>query len=301
LTAAGLAPDAAQAAAAAAFGKPGEWACGILISENTPPYLRTANIVSIAGFTLFLLATPIFALMMMTFHRGPNTPAIVVLAVAALSFLAATLGAAIARRCAVKSLIVITAAAAFFTYLVIGISTEPLTKGMRQRMVITQAQDSIHADLQKLQLGTHIYGSSALPPAVPETLNMDGGFVAPVPGSRTLPLTALANGATEVVMNQEVAAQRWRDFGAQRLAECQHALIDLEHHPILHMTVWQALSPIEASNFDAAIGLKASGVIGVQGAVCLALCGLSALLGRLFHRGHTAWLQQRKVRRALIN
>ncbi|BDI33704.1 hypothetical protein CCAX7_57550 [Capsulimonas corticalis] len=301
LTAGGLAPDAAAATAVASFGKPREWAREILVSEHMTPYLRVANNISIGGFTLFLLATPLAIPALAIVERDQFAPIIALIAGAALAFAVANLGALVARRCAAKTLIGVVAAAAVVSYLVIGLSANPLAKILMQRRIVAQAQDSIRTDVNLLQQGIQVYGASTLPAKVPNSLKITGGFLAPVARTHPASMKALSGGSTEAVATEELAAQRWRDFGAVRLAECRMGLVDLQNRPVTHMNTLQVFSTFQGDDFDSAIAQQAVYWVLIQGAFCLALCFISAQLGRLIHRVHTTLRAQRKMSRSLFS
>ena len=305
LAAEGMTPAEAEAAAAEAFGKPREWTREILIAENTKPYLKLATGISIAGFTLYVLAGPIVFAMVVAMFIDMRPVVSVVSGVASIivplmntGLMAAAFGALIARRCAFKPAIAILAAVALLNFCVFGISATPLYKMVTLHRELAQTQDSIKIDVMRLEEGVKFYGSSRLPGAPPDTLKTNHGFVSPIRRDHPVSWAAVAKGSTEFVSTEAVAARRWRDFGAQRLAECRQSLIDISMHPVNHMTVRKAVSTFHVRNFSALMGLAGSGITLFYGFGCMMLCSVCGMSGWFFRRVVIAFKSDRPANRS---
>ncbi|MCW3059525.1 MAG: hypothetical protein JWQ02_1346 [Capsulimonas sp.] len=183
----GLTLEAAEAAAAEAFGKPREWAKEILMSENYKPYLQAANNISIGGFTVFLFTAPLTVMALADFGRGHFDTCFNVIQITWIAFAIAVLGALVARRFAFRAFAAALAAAIVVTYLVVGISVKPLGKIMTQRIQILDTQVTLQDDLDRLKLGEQVYAASALPTLVPARLR------GPLNGPYTDKATSAAN------------------------------------------------------------------------------------------------------------
>ncbi|MEO7717514.1 MAG: hypothetical protein ABIY70_15045 [Capsulimonas sp.] len=290
---AGQAPDAAMAMAAETFGQPRKWTREILLSENYKPYLQIANGISVAACAYILVLKPLWTLFLKSPSGGEVTPGYLIFSavLTALLHLAAGLGALIARRCAVKPILGIIVAGALMFCIGLGFMTNP---------VMSQAQKSLRDDATLLQQGIRAYSSKTLP-NVPAALKMPEGFVAPIARKRVSSLEDVGSGSTEIVATEEMAASRWRDYGALRLAECREELGQIKRLSDWRLSTPQLLLRFGANNFNAAAALLGTVLALLHGVFCLMLCGVSAQFGRFIHRVHMAWLSQDKIRRSPIN
>jgi hypothetical protein len=295
---AGQAPDAAMAMAAETFGQPRKWTREILLSENYKPYLQIANGVSVAACAYILVLKPLWTLFLkdpsVAVSSSGTTAQHLIFSVVLVmtSYLAAGLGALIARRCAVKPILGIIAAGAVMFCIGLGFMTNP---------VMSKAQKALHDDAALLQQGIRAYSSKTLPNTVPAALKMPEGFVAPIARKRVSSLEDVGSGSTEIVATEEIAASRWRDYGALRLTECREELGQIKALSDWRLSTPQLLLRFGANNFNAAAALLGTVLALLHGLMCLTLCGVFAQFGRFIHRVHMAWLSQDKIRRSPIN
>jgi hypothetical protein len=303
LTAGGLAPEAANATAAAAFGTPQQWTREILASENYRPSARPANTVSIVGFALCLMMVPMGTLALKNLATNQVDMAkaafVIGLIVTPLAALAAPLGALIAGRSNVKALAGIAAAAAVLSALVIG-TTAPLFENLMSQSASLVDLESNQKEQGLLQLGIQTYGASAAPATLPATLKTKDGYAAPAMTFHQERLrdimSKISHGPVsensvgswtdssmgmDYVATKALAAQRWRDFGAQRLAENEHARVEMQRQ-LMH---GPAVAPARFSFGAARI---AAFWVMLQGCWCLGICLVFSLIGRGIQQSQSA-------------